>query len=546
MPLRAPENHRFTSGKDRRSILLKLLLFLRGKSRLWWSGYVDWDTSSSVVAATSYAPTGAQDRLTFWLCVGLGLTLGLLVYSGKSWHLLIALGVPLILLVFLSEEALVVILLLAHFSLDWLVLDFHLPSKITWGVEGIIAILAGKALLRMGYEKVAASKAVRLIFVLLIFSGLSVLVNFVDPMSAMLGFRKWFRYPLMYWALSYTSLHERFAKLAIWLFVALMLLQVPVCAFQKFFGSASMTSTGDLVVGTLGAFSTHSLGVLCAVAVCLLIGLYKETKEKRLLYLLPLLFVPPTIAEVKAFYFFAVLVCLYLLKEDILRNPRGAFAWATSFILLMIGSFALYDSIYTYREKDVFRTYEAREREPLAEFLLSPQKMLAFETRNRSIKARGNSERRVPNFGRIETVMLANSAVRAGWSTTVFGYGPGSYTKSSLKDDTELTLLKEAMTQHLISSALIELGYGGLILIAILLWFLYQENKARQEYYENPFWRGIARGFQGVVILMAASSLYVGSFLYGEQTSFVFWLLLALFPHQADAGEQAHGAAVGR
>jgi len=321
--------------------------------------------------------------------------------------------------------------------------------------------------------------------------------------------------------------------------------------YQKLFGEASKVSTGDTVVGTLGTSNTHALGVLCALAISLLIGLYKESKDKRLLYFIPLLFLPPTVAEVKAFYFLTLIVCLYLFKEDFLRNPGATLALGMSLVFIMVGSFALYDHIYTYREKDRFRLYEDRVREPLTAFLLNPQKLLAFETRKSSFRARLNSDKRIEDIGRIEAVNLVNSEITASWVTTVFGYGIGSYTKSSLKDEQnglngqEQTLSQNVVTKHLVSSGLMELGYGGLVLIVLLWWIIYRENRDRQYFYNDQFWCGIARGFQGTVVLMGVSSLYLGSFLYGESTSFIFWLLLALFPRdRVGIREQPHTATV--
>src|SRR5690349_19121714 len=186
------------------------------------------------MSTSYYTPTASLDRLLLWLCIGLGFILGLLVYSGKPFYLLLALCVPLSFLVFLSNEVLIVLLLIAHFSLDWFVLHFHLPARILWGFEGIICILIVKAILKPNHRtgEGAVDRPFQFVLLLAVFSGLSVLVNFVDPVSVTLGIRKWFRYPLMFWALSRLSLPERFSKFAIRLFLALIFLQIPVCMYQ--------------------------------------------------------------------------------------------------------------------------------------------------------------------------------------------------------------------------------------------------------------------------------------------------------------------------
>ena len=91
-----------------------------------------------------------SDRLAVALCIGIGFMLGLLVLSGRPMHLLVALGIAASFVVFLSDEALIAILLVAHFSLFCAVDQFHLPSRLLWVPEGIIGLLFIKALVREG------------------------------------------------------------------------------------------------------------------------------------------------------------------------------------------------------------------------------------------------------------------------------------------------------------------------------------------------------------------------------------------------------------
>jgi hypothetical protein len=303
---------------------------------------------------------------------------------------------------------------------------------------------------------------------------------------------------------------------------------VPVSLWQKLFGAGSMTSTGDFVSGTLGQQRTHELGLICLVAFCLLAGLYKETREKRYLYFIPFLFIPAAIAEVKAFFFFLPILVIYLFYKDFWRKPSATLLWSCVIVAVMGGSISLYNTIYTYREKDRFRQYESRERSTLQDFLLSPQEILAFETRQSLRKTNTSSDRKEPSIGRLQVIVLAHEAVSESWLTTFIGNGIGSYTRSSLKDEPEDTLLKKVVSKNLIGTTLIELGYVGLFLLAILLWNIYRENQMWTPQYVDPFWRGIGQGFQGIIVLMILSSTYVRSFVSGEQTGFAFWLLMAL------------------
>ena len=464
------------------------------------------------------------------LSLSLGALIGYLVLSGSKFYLLVALCIPLSGLIFLSNEALILLLLVSHFSLDWLTFQYGLPQKITWIIEGIIGLLFLRTVFQIRSRALAqeSSSPWRGVTILLLFSLLSALLNFVPPLSTALGVRLLFRYPLMCWVLLRVPIRKEFPKVVIGLLLSLIFLQVPVSLSQKLFGEGSKTSTGDVASGTLGSQRTHELGLLCIIAICLLAGLYKETREKRYLYFAPLLFIPAAIAEVKAFFVFLPILVLYLFYEDFWRKPGVTLLWSCVIVAVMGGSILLYNSVYTYREKDRFRLYESRERATLQDFLLSPQEILAFETRHTFRRTSANSDRKEPSVGRLQVIALAHEAVRESWLTTVVGNGIGSYTQSSLNDEPEETLLEKVVNKNLIGSTLIELGYGGLLLLAALWWNIYRDNRVWTPQYADPFWRGIGQGFQGIIVLMILSSTYLRSFVAGEQTGFAFWLLFAL------------------
>jgi len=324
------------------------------------------------------------------------------------------------------------------------------------------------------------------------------------------------------------SVRPEFRKFAVVLFLILVFLQVPASAYQKLFGVSLRVSTGDAVGGTLGGGNTHDLGLLCVTAICLLVGLYRETRDKRLLLLVPLLFLPPGLAEVKAFFIFTPIVCFYLLRRDLIQNPRLAFGWAIAILVFLTGSMAVYNSIYIYREKDRFRVYESRTRENLQEFLFDPQKILSNELSTTTISTRTDSTRKTVVISRLAMVVLAHNIVTENWLTTILGKGIGSFTRSSLVGDGTQSVLDQLKTLHLVSSAILELGYGGLIVVMMLLRAIYLSTRRNENNYDDPFWRGVAYGFQGVILLAALSSQYSGSFLHGSQTTFVFWFLFAL------------------
>ena len=295
----------------------------------------------------------------------------------------------------------------------------------------------------------------------------------------------------MGWVLLRVPVRKEFPKVVIGLLLSLILLQVPVSLWQKLFGQGSMTSTGDFASGTLGLSARMNSDILCLVAISLLAGLYKETREKRYLYFAPFLFIPAAIAEVKAFFVFLPILALYLFYDDFWRKPGATLLWSCIVVAVMSGSILLFNSIYTYREKDRFRLYESRERATLQDFLLSPQKMLAFETRHTFRGSNPNSERKEPSVGRLQVIVLAHEAVSESWLTTVVGNGIGSYTKSSIKDDSaeepETILLKKVVSKNLIGTTLVELGYGGLLLLAALWWNIYRDNRVWTTQYDRPF-----------------------------------------------------------
>ena len=137
-------------------------------------------------------------------------------------------------------------------------------------------------------------------------------------------------------------------------------------------------------------------------------------------------------------------------------------------------------------------------------------------------------DRKTVVISRLAMVVLAHKIVTENWLTTIFGKGIGAFTQSSFLDDGGQSGPVQLEALHLVSSAILELGYGGLIVVMMLLRAIYLSTRRNQNDYDDPFWRGIAYGFQGVILLVAISSQYTGSFMHGGQLTFVFWFLLAL------------------
>jgi len=182
-----------------------------------------------------------------------------------------------------------------------------------------------------------------LLFIGPLIGVLGVLVNAVEPMTALAGLRRYFRLlplALLPWLWQGATIPWRHQS---GLLLFLLLLQVPLALHQRL-AVPLMVAPGDHVVGTLGSPAFLTISMLCAMVVVLVWWLYGRLRTVFALGLMGLLFIPCTLNESKSVLVLLPLVVLLPVLLSIAQASKvrlcGAVLWLA---VAMTAFFPIYD-----------------------------------------------------------------------------------------------------------------------------------------------------------------------------------------------------------
>ncbi len=354
-------------------------------------------------------------------------------------------------------------------------------------------------------------------------------VNSVDPATAFSGLRNYLKYtPLFLLPLVYAYSEEQM-KGQLKFLLGLGLLQFPVVVFQKFV----FLTPSDWVAGTLVIGSIMSIYLVCCVV--MLVGLYFRgfLKDKLLLLLVPLLFIPTMLNESKGtlvLMFFGLLVVMLaagLKKSHIIASVSVLVATLSIFTLVYNISFSEdagksdLVTFFTDMDKGIgWYLYSGDSVE------VDPDHVLGEKTDVIGASPSFDAEEVRDRIRRIDAIVLPLRVLSDDPVKLLLGLGIGNASESSLKNfgfEGEYSFLARLnISMPLLPMLLWEVGVLGVFLYLLFFCFIYRD--ARYLAKKGDFSGGIALGWIGVVVILALSFPYKNFLLFEVLGALFFYL----------------------
>lgn len=274
----------------------------------------------------------------------------------------------------------------------------------------------------------------------------------VAGLRAHLMFIPFFLLPAVY------PFSDRELKTQFGVLMALLLLQAPIAAYQRFIEYANNMETGDVVRGTATTSSALSMLMMCGIAIVISLYLRRKLRLPLALAAIGLLFLPTTLNETKGTL--VLLPIAFLVPA--LCMPRNSGVVRRFIPIVAFGAVAgiAFVGMYDYLIR------HSRGGEPLGQFISerSFTEYLYAES----------ADREVNYIGRIDSMLLAWEGIDRSPLTLAFGLGAGNVSPSFLSEfDGEYAAYFErygvGMTQ--VTTFLWELGVAGLL---VYLWLFYR------------------------------------------------------------------------
>lgn len=355
-----------------------------------------------------------------------------------------------------------------------------------------------------------------------------VLTNMVEPGTVLNGLRPYLKLIPMFLLPAVFQVSEADMRHQLRFLLVLALLQCPVAFYQRFVEFREV-QTGDVITGTLGTNASNILSVLLVAAIAVLFSFYlaKRIRFATLLILGTLLFLPTTINETKGTVFLlpiAILVPLFYARGSRFRVWQYVVAG-----VLAVAAIASYVAIYDYVAAQI-------GREQLASTFGGERQATKYLYRgtDRDLKALENrglpdvqlpKEQVDPNAQgrRVDDLLLPlryyyqNDPVRL-W----VGSGVGNTSEAFIKSFSGALAQRVSASgskSMLLSLVLWDMGAGGVVLVLVFLYLLFQDARylARQKNEAATF----AIGWLAVLGIALLTSAYV-NILYANALGYLF------------------------
>jgi len=267
---------------------------------------------------------------------------------------------------------------------------------------------------------------------------------------------------------------------------------------------------GDLSSGSLRSGPAAVVGMSI---ICLVIGLAMSGKKIKIGYVLipALLIFSFILGGARAAFFFLPVALMFQLRRYWIKEPVRAVTIVILFSL-MFSVFLKYETVLI----------DDPQGHSVMPYLRSPQATLGYLT---DVIVEPDGEVYVGRFAALD---ISVRRISETLTTLMFGMGPGSVSPSTIatsiynEDLVELELYRWSA-----SRTVIELGLLGVLSFGwlFLKLFLINRRLARMTAADS-FWRGISWGFDGILILLIATSIYTETWAM-DATTWLFWLTAA-------------------
>ncbi len=447
--------------------------------------------------------------ITFFLMLVLALILSnnLIEHNPYVWLFLVggAIGI----FIFKFYQAGIILIMISLFLLNWFSEAIGIiPRQITWLPEIILIILMLKLLFMMAVEKTLPKSIINIpILILIVLSIISSLINSAGLMVTFAGLRNYFKFFLFFYVIVFLNFDDIFLRKIVRFLIIISFIQVPIAILQRvwYLGQAS----GDPVGGTLGANTSGTLTLFLLGIISILFALYmnKLINERKLLFSILLLFIPMSINETKITFFLFPVLILFLLRKNIFEKHK----LKSIFLLIIfsggifIGSYLFYNYIYNevYQKNIRIFDYNFTSRYITKEYT------------------------KTGRLNRLAQVKFAHKNIMGDFQKTLLGVGPGNASDSFF--ETWVGYYYRKYPTLKIDSVFLgrfiwEYGYLGL---AVFLFILFRLFRLAEKIYDNskdPFNRSLALGFEGIIVILAATTIYSNSFII-DCLGYLFWFM---------------------
>lgn len=445
----------------------------------------------------------------------LGAMTGMIYMTLTPIWWLVFLGAAIMIAVFTYTQTGLLIILATLFIFHWLFGVFKIiPKELTWLPDVILIAMAGKFLYLQASKRKWQSTPIDSIFLMIIIFGLfSAIYNGVSLVTMAFGFRKFFKYALMFFILRNIEPHGKFYRLFLISLFVLALLQIPVTIIQAITYGTTGNDVADKVSGTLGWNATGAMALFMSFAMSMMMGFYTQTK-KLIYLLLGVAFATPIILGSGQFGFFiapiAVLICWMLGNPMTVKNVLKI-----PLIVIVMAIFIIPGINY----------HDSRYQGNLSKFLKSPANVYSLNIQ----------KRKEGTFGRFEVIDVSHQLLLENPPQLLIGFGPGNASESYFSDysgqlEKKYPGLKIWGIQY--TATILEYGFLGLALFLLMFLLLWRANREFYQQTEDRFWRAISVGYNGVLFTYLAGSLYNPAWYY-DILAFSFWFITAALVVQA-------------
>lgn len=450
----------------------------------------------------------------------LGAMTGLIYMTLTPMWWLVFLGIAIMIAVFTNNQTGVLIILATLFIFHWLFGVFKIiPKEITWLPDVIILVMTAKFLyLQANKRRWQGSTIDAIIMVILIFGLFSAIYNDVSMVTIMFGFRKFFKYTLMFFILRNIEHQGKFYRFFLVSLFVLALLQIPVTIVQAISFGTVGKDVADKVSGTLGWKATGAMALFMSFVMSMMMGFYTQTK-KYIYLVLCICFLIPIMLGSGQFGFiiapFAVIICWFLGNRLTLTNMLKIPLFLIIMAMFIIPGINYHDSRY---------------KGNLSKFITSPSEVYSLNI----------EKRKEGTFGRFEVIEVAHQLLLENLPQLLIGFGPGNASESYFSDysgqlEKKYPGLKIWGIQY--TAIILEYGFLGLLLFLLLFYLVWRANRNFYHQAEDPFWKAISVGYNGVLFTYLVGCLYNPVWYY-DILAFSFWFISAALVVQAEKLEK--------
>lgn len=458
-----------------------------------------------------------QGKIAFYLgALIASVVIGRMVGTGAVMQLVGVTALVIASIIALRPQYAVYVYIVVFFMLDRLVDLGMLPSATRWVPDIVLIVLVVRVLAEFLLTRRPLrwpQPATTTIFLLFVVLFVSAMLNLFRPAEFLVGFRYYFRYPLLFLTLVNIDLPRAVVRRAFLVLFMVALAQLPLTAMQ-------FAQSGSPVDQNSGSFIIYGGGDLLFFCLCVAaVGVvHFVTSERRPLAALvaPLLaFVPPLLAGTRIIQYLGPLVLLSSLLWGLtLRgvrkgSTRGILILATVGLLVFAAAqTAFWDDTVApqlFRDTSSIQTYEYAESAHMGRFAAL----------------------------RYSFQVLTRDAV-----TFFVGLGPGSLGESSVAYGRAYKVLRSGVVRSQFNSSLLEVGVigVGVMLASLVSLVITLRRHARASV---PGLLGSARQAMPIIVLVYGFMFFYSTVWLTNVPSFLVWAGLALMMRAEPPAEVA-------